>query len=36
MIETPDSVRGMVRTIDALTLKDTGRFTNYDGKPLPW
>jgi len=36
MIETPDSVRAMIRTIDALTLKDTGRFTNYDGKPLPW
>jgi NAD(P)-dependent dehydrogenase (short-subunit alcohol dehydrogenase family) len=36
MIETPDSVRAMIRTIDALTLKDTGQFTNYDGKPLPW
>ena len=36
MIETPDSVRGMIRTIDALTLKDTGKFTNYDGKALPW
>lgn len=36
MIETPDSVRGMIRTIDGLTLKDTGKFTNYDGKPLPW
>jgi NAD(P)-dependent dehydrogenase (short-subunit alcohol dehydrogenase family) len=36
MIETPDSVREMIHTIDALTLKDTGKFTNYDGKPLPW
>jgi NAD(P)-dependent dehydrogenase (short-subunit alcohol dehydrogenase family) len=36
MIETPDSVRAMIRTIDGLTLKDTGKFTSYDGKPLPW
>lgn len=36
MIETPDAVRGMIRTIDGLTLQDTGKFTNYDGKPLPW
>jgi len=36
MIETPESVRGMIRTIEGLTLQDTGRFTNYDGKPLPW
>jgi NAD(P)-dependent dehydrogenase (short-subunit alcohol dehydrogenase family) len=36
MIETPESVRGMIRTIEGLTIKDTGKFTNYDGKPLPW
>jgi NAD(P)-dependent dehydrogenase (short-subunit alcohol dehydrogenase family) len=36
MIETPDAVRAMIRTIDTLTLKDTGHFTSYDGKPLPW
>jgi len=36
MIETPDAVRSMIRTIDSLTLKDTAKFTNYDGKTLPW
>jgi len=36
MIETPDSVRAMIRTIDSLTLKDTAKFVSYDGKPLPW
>jgi NAD(P)-dependent dehydrogenase (short-subunit alcohol dehydrogenase family) len=36
MIETPESARSMIATIDKLTLKDSGKFTNYDGKPLPW
>ncbi|MEJ0035684.1 MAG: SDR family oxidoreductase [Gammaproteobacteria bacterium] len=36
MIETPDAVRAMIGTIDSLTLKDTAKFTNYDGKNLPW
>jgi NAD(P)-dependent dehydrogenase (short-subunit alcohol dehydrogenase family) len=36
MIETPDSVRAMIRTIDSLTLKESAKFLNYDGKPLPW
>ena len=36
MIDTPDSARAMIRTIDSLTLKDSAKFTNYDGKPLPW
>jgi NAD(P)-dependent dehydrogenase (short-subunit alcohol dehydrogenase family) len=36
MIETPDSVRTMIKTIDSLTIKDTAKFTNYDGKNLPW
>jgi NAD(P)-dependent dehydrogenase (short-subunit alcohol dehydrogenase family) len=36
MIETPESARGMIGTIDKLTLKDSGKFTNYDGKLLPW
>jgi NAD(P)-dependent dehydrogenase (short-subunit alcohol dehydrogenase family) len=36
MIDTPDSARAMIRTIDSLTLKDSAKFTNYDGKRLPW
>jgi NAD(P)-dependent dehydrogenase (short-subunit alcohol dehydrogenase family) len=36
MIETPDAVRAMIRTIDSLTLKDTAKFVSYDGKALPW
>ena len=36
MIETPESARAMIKTIDSLTLADTAKFTNYDGKTLPW
>lgn len=32
----PDSVRHLLRTIDRLTIADTGHFLNYDGTPLPW
>lgn len=31
-----DSVRYLIRTIDNLTIADTGHFLNYDGTPLPW
>ncbi len=30
------SVAGQQRLFDKLTLADTGRFFNYDGKELPW
>jgi NAD(P)-dependent dehydrogenase (short-subunit alcohol dehydrogenase family) len=34
---TPEvSVRGMRSVIEKFTLKDTGRFLNYDGQKLPW
>jgi NAD(P)-dependent dehydrogenase (short-subunit alcohol dehydrogenase family) len=34
---TPDeSVTQILDTVEKLTLKDTGAFLNYDGKPLPW
>jgi len=34
---TPEvSVHGMRKVIDGFTLKDTGKFFNYDGKELPW
>lgn len=36
MIETPFSVTHMINTIDALALKDAGRFVTYDGDDAPW
>lgn len=34
---TPEqSVRGMRSRIERFTLKDSGRFLNYDGTELPW
>jgi len=34
---TPEvSVSNMLKTIEALTLKDSGRFINHDGSPLTW
>lgn len=31
-----ESVRSMLKVIDGLTGKDSGKFFNYDGAPLPW
>lgn len=31
-----DSATGLLEVIDSLTLKDTGRFLDYEGKTLPW
>jgi NAD(P)-dependent dehydrogenase (short-subunit alcohol dehydrogenase family) len=36
MIETPLSVGGMIKAIDGLTIKDAGKFLQYDGAPQPW
>ena len=36
LIDTDFSVRHIIGTIDKLTLAQTGKFTNYDGKELPW
>ena len=34
---TPDeSVGGMLRVIDSLTIGDNGRFLGWDGKEMPW
>lgn len=34
---TPDeSVTQILDTVEKLTIKDTGAFLNFDGKPLPW
>jgi NAD(P)-dependent dehydrogenase (short-subunit alcohol dehydrogenase family) len=36
MIQTSFTVENMVRTIDKVTIADTGRFLRYDGEPEPW
>lgn len=35
-IETDFSVRQMIGTIGKLKMRDSGKFTNYDGTALPW
>ncbi len=32
----PESVDGMLRVIDGLTRRDTGRFINRNGEDVPW
>ena len=36
LIDTKTSVRGMTEAIDNLTSKNSGKFYNYDGSPIPW
>lgn len=36
MIKTDFTVGNMVRTIDKVTIADTGKFLRYDGQPEPW
>ncbi|MDC1296434.1 SDR family oxidoreductase [Alphaproteobacteria bacterium] len=36
LIDTKTSVKGMVEVIDSLTLKNSGKFYNYDGSSIPW
>jgi len=35
-LEAPDSIGGMRKVIGKVTAADSGKFFNYDGKPLPW
>lgn len=35
-IDVATSAAGLKKVIDGLTLKDTGKFYNYDGGELPW
>jgi len=35
-IDATESVAGMRAVIGKLKKKDTGKFFNYDGKPMPW
>jgi NAD(P)-dependent dehydrogenase (short-subunit alcohol dehydrogenase family) len=36
MIEADESVRGLLRRIDELTVENTGRFLHQNGEELPW
>lgn len=36
LIDAPESVSGLRRVIDDLSLGTTGRFSNYDGTEIPW
>jgi NAD(P)-dependent dehydrogenase (short-subunit alcohol dehydrogenase family) len=35
-ITTQESVAGMIKVIDGMTLESNGKAINYDGKPIPW
>jgi len=35
-IDTEPSVTGMIRVIEQVTIKDTGKFLQYDGTTAPW
>ena len=36
LIDPPESITGMRRVIENLTLETSGGFFNYDGRPIPW
>ena len=36
MVEMPFTVKHMIKTIDKITIQDTGRFMLYDGTTVPW
>lgn len=35
-LEPSESAAGLLDVIDGLTLKDTGRFLDHEGKTMPW
>ena len=36
LIDTPESVSGMLNVIDGLSVASTGQFYNYDGSTIAW
>ena len=36
LIDVDESVAGMKRQIDKLTIRNSGQFIAYDGKKIPW
>jgi NAD(P)-dependent dehydrogenase (short-subunit alcohol dehydrogenase family) len=35
-LEPAESIRGLLKVIDAVSLKDTGRYLTFEGEELPW
>jgi len=35
-LDPPESIAGMIKIIDSLTLEDTGKYLSWDGKELLW
>jgi hypothetical protein len=35
-LDPPESILGLRRVIEGLTLADAGRLIGYDGQDLPW
>ena len=35
-ITTLQSVKGMLKVIDSITIKDSGKYLTWEGKTLPW
>ena len=35
-VAIPDSISGMLKVIDGLSVDKTGKFFNFDGEELPW
>jgi NAD(P)-dependent dehydrogenase (short-subunit alcohol dehydrogenase family) len=35
-LKPPESIRGMLKVINGLTIKQTGRFFSHDGSEIPW
>jgi NAD(P)-dependent dehydrogenase (short-subunit alcohol dehydrogenase family) len=35
-LKPEESIAALLRIIDGLRPEDTGKFFNYDGKPMPW
>ncbi|MBM3516087.1 MAG: hypothetical protein FJX59_20580 [Alphaproteobacteria bacterium] len=35
LIETPESISGMIKVIDGVTMDDTGAITRYTGEKQP-
>src|SRR6266852_3670459 len=35
-LKAPESIRGMLKVINGLSLRESGKFFSYDGSEIPW
>jgi len=35
-LKPPESIAGLLKVMDGVTLKETGRYLSYDGSELSW